>query len=54
MEYLAGRGRERFLAAIARAARTPGENAVAIAEEGLSLDNEPLEKAEAAVELQRR
>lgn len=42
MEYLARRERERFLDAIARAARAPGENPVTAAEESLPLDNEAL------------
>lgn len=47
VEYLARRERERFLDAIARAARAPGENAVAAAEESLSIDNEALAMSEA-------
>lgn len=47
VEYLARQERERFLGAIARAAREPGENSVAIAEE--ALDNEALEVSEMPV-----
>lgn len=47
VEYLARRERERFLDAIARAARAPGENAVAAAEDALALDNEALAMSEA-------
>lgn len=47
VEYLSRRERERFLDAIARAARAPGDNAVAAAEESLSLDNEALNLSEA-------
>lgn len=54
VDYLARQERERFLDAIARAARAPGENSVAIAEKALPLDNEALEKTEASVELWRR
>lgn len=46
VEYLARRERERFLGAIARAARGEGENGLALAEEALPLDNEALELAE--------
>lgn len=47
VEYLTRRERERFLDAIARAARAPGENTIAAAEESLSLDNEALTLSEA-------
>jgi predicted transcriptional regulator len=49
VEYLARRERERFLGAIARAARAAraeGEDPLAIAEEALPLDNEALALAE--------
>lgn len=47
VEYLTRRERERFLVAIARAARAGGENPLDIAEEALPLDNEALAIAEA-------
>jgi predicted transcriptional regulator len=49
VEYLARRERERFLGAIARAARATradGEDPLAVAEESLPLDNEALALAE--------
>ncbi|GIK35053.1 MAG: hypothetical protein BroJett010_16120 [Gammaproteobacteria bacterium] len=49
VEYLARRERDRFLGAIARAARaarSEGEDPLAIAEEALPLDNEALALAE--------
>jgi predicted DNA-binding protein len=46
VEYLARRERERFLGAIARAARTTGEDGVALAEDALPFDNEALNLAE--------
>jgi predicted transcriptional regulator len=45
-EYLARRERERFLGAIARAARAEGEDGIALAEDALRLDNEALDLAE--------
>lgn len=46
VEYLARRERERFLGAIARAARADGEDGIALAEESLRLDNEALDLGE--------
>lgn len=46
VEYLARRERERFLGAIARAARAQGNNGAGFAEEALPIDNEALELAE--------
>jgi len=47
VEYLSRRERERFLVAIAKAAREKaGEHAIEIAEEALPLDNEALDLAE--------
>lgn len=44
-EHLSRRERERFLAEIARAAAEPGDDAIALAEEALPLDNEALRLA---------
>jgi predicted transcriptional regulator len=49
VEYLARRERERFLGAIARAARAGGNEGLAVAEEALPLDNEALDLAERGV-----
>jgi predicted transcriptional regulator len=50
VEYLQRQERERFLAAIARAARARGtDEALALAEEALPLDNEALERGSSAV-----
>lgn len=46
VEYLARRERERFLGAIARAARAEGDDGVALAEDALPFDNEALDLAE--------
>ena len=45
-EYLAKLERERFLAAIASAARARGEDPLAVADEALALDNEALKLTE--------
>lgn len=46
VEYLARRERERFLGAIARAARAEGDDGIALAEEALPFGNEALDLAE--------
>lgn len=45
-EYLAKLERERFVAAIAGAARARGEDPLALADEALALDNEALDLTE--------
>lgn len=46
VEYLARRERERFLGAIAKAARAAGGDRVTLAEDALPVDNEALDLAE--------
>jgi predicted transcriptional regulator len=53
-EYLARRERERFLDAIARAAREPGEDPLTIAEKALVLDNEALTLGESRTVQEKR
>lgn len=54
VEYLARRERERFLGAIARAARAEGDDGPVLAEEALPLDNEALDLAEDLQAQERR